>query len=68
VEFCWGWLSRPVNGWSGNNQRGSNIEELVSLVMKKTGSSKETAQHVVRIVIDFLKKLPLGSEQPSMVS
>jgi hypothetical protein len=28
--------------------------------MKKTGSSKETAQHVVRIVIDFLKKLPPG--------
>ena len=32
------------------------MEELVSLVMKKTGLPKETAQNVVKIVIDFLKK------------
>ena len=32
------------------------MEELVNLVVKKTGLPKETAQTVVRIVIDFLKK------------
>jgi len=32
------------------------MEELVSLVMKKTGLPKETAQNVVKIVLDFLKK------------
>ena len=35
------------------------MEELVSLVVKKTGLPKETAQNVVKIVLDFLKqKLP----------
>jgi hypothetical protein len=40
------------------------VEELVGLVMKKTGLPKETAQQVVRIVIDFLKKklpAPVGA-------
>jgi len=32
------------------------MEELVSLVVKKTGLPKETAQTVVKIVLDFLKK------------
>ena len=32
------------------------MEELVNLVVKKTGLPKETAQTVVKIVIDFLKK------------
>lgn len=32
------------------------MEELVSLVMKKTGLPKETARNVVKIVLDFLKK------------
>ena len=32
------------------------MEELVSLVVKKTGLPKETAQNVVKIVLDFLKK------------
>ena len=32
------------------------MEELVSLVVKKTGLPKETAQNVVNIVLDFLKK------------
>jgi nucleoid DNA-binding protein len=32
------------------------MEELVGLVMKKTGLPKETAQNVVKIVLDFLKK------------
>jgi nucleoid DNA-binding protein len=32
------------------------MEELISLVMKKTGLPKETAQSVVKIVLDFLKK------------
>ena len=40
------------------------MDELVALVMKKTGLPKETAQTVVKIVIDFLKKklpAPVGS-------
>jgi hypothetical protein len=32
------------------------MEELASLVMKKTGLPKETAQNVVTIVIDFLEQ------------
>jgi nucleoid DNA-binding protein len=32
------------------------MEELVNLVVKKTGLPKETAQAVVKIVLDFLKK------------
>jgi nucleoid DNA-binding protein len=32
------------------------MEELVSLVVKKTGLPKETARNVVNIVLDFLKK------------
>ena len=40
------------------------MDELVSLVMKKTGLPKATAQNVVKIVIDFLKKklpAPVGA-------
>jgi hypothetical protein len=32
------------------------MEELVGLVMKKTGLPKDTAQSVIKIVLDFLKK------------
>ncbi|HSO11232.1 MAG TPA: hypothetical protein VLT51_02570 [Anaerolineales bacterium] len=35
------------------------MEELVNLIVKKTGLPKETAEKVVKIVIQFLKdKLP----------
>ena len=35
------------------------MDELVNLIVKKTGLPKETAQNVVNIVIQFLKdKLP----------
>jgi nucleoid DNA-binding protein len=40
------------------------MEELVALVMKKTGLPKETAQVAVKTVIDFLKKklpAPVGA-------
>lgn len=32
------------------------MDELVGLVMKKTGLPKETAQAAVKVVLDFLKK------------
>ena len=32
------------------------MDELIALVMKKTGLPKETAQTAVKTVIDFLKK------------
>ena len=32
------------------------MDELVALVMKKTGLPKETAQTAVKTVLDFLKK------------
>ena len=32
------------------------MDELVALVMKKTGLPKETAQMAVKTVLDFLKK------------
>jgi hypothetical protein len=35
------------------------MDELVNLVVEKTGLPKETAQTVVKLVVDFLKsKLP----------
>lgn len=40
------------------------MDELVALVMKKTGLPKETAQAAVKVVIDFLKKklpAPVGT-------
>jgi len=40
------------------------MDELVALVMKKTGLPKETAQIAVKTVLDFLKKkmpAPVGS-------
>lgn len=40
------------------------MDELVALVMKKTGLPKETAQTAVKTVLDFLKKklpAPVGS-------
>jgi hypothetical protein len=47
------------------------MDELVSLVMKKTGLPKETAQNVVKIVLDFLKKKlppPVGATIDSFLS
>lgn len=40
------------------------MDEVVALVMKKTGLPKETAQVAVKVVIDFLKKklpAPVGA-------
>lgn len=40
------------------------MDEIVSLVMKKTGLPKETAQAAVKVVLDFLKKklpAPVGA-------
>lgn len=40
------------------------MEELIALVMKKTGLPKETAQTAVKTVIDYLKKklpAPVGA-------
>ena len=47
------------------------MDELVALVMKKTGMPKETAQTAVKTVIDFLKKqlpAPVGSTIDSVLS
>lgn len=47
------------------------MEELVSLVVKKTGLPKETAQSVVKIVVDYLKKKlppPVGGAIDSFLS
>jgi hypothetical protein len=47
------------------------MDELVNLVMKKTGLPKETAQKAVKTVLDFLKqKLPpvTGSAIDSFLS
>ena len=40
------------------------MDEIVALVMKKTGLPKETAQAAVKVVLDFLKKklpAPVGA-------
>ena len=47
------------------------MEELVSLVVKKTGLPKETARSVVKIVLDYLKKklpAPVGGAIDSFLS
>ena len=47
------------------------MDELVSLVMKKTGLPKATAQAAVKVVIDFLKKklpAPVGATIDSFLS
>ncbi|MEO8356566.1 MAG: hypothetical protein ABI621_11680 [Chloroflexota bacterium] len=40
------------------------MEELIALVMKKTGMPRETAQAAIKVVLDFLKKklpAPVGA-------
>lgn len=47
------------------------MDEIVALVMKKTGLPKETAQAAVKVVIDFLKKklpAPVGSSIDAFLS
>lgn len=47
------------------------MEELIGLVMKKTGMPKETAQNAVNVVIDFLKKklpAPVGTAIDGLLS
>lgn len=47
------------------------MEELVGLVMKKTGLPKETAQQAVHVVLDFLKKklpAPVGAAIDNFLS
>jgi len=47
------------------------MDEVVALVMKKTGLPKETAQTAVKVVIDFLKKklpAPVGATIDSFLS
>lgn len=47
------------------------MDELVALVMKKTGLPKETALAAVKVVIDFLKKklpAPVGATIDSFLS
>lgn len=47
------------------------MEELVNLVVKKTGLPKETAAKAVKVVLDFLKKklpAPVGSAIDAFLS
>lgn len=47
------------------------MDEIVSLVMKKTGLPKETAQSAVKVVLDFLKKklpAPVGASIDAFLS
>jgi hypothetical protein len=47
------------------------MDEIVALVMKKTGLPKETAQAAVKVVLDFLKKklpAPVGASIDSFLS
>jgi hypothetical protein len=47
------------------------MEEIVALVMKKTGLPKETAQAAVKVVLDFLKKklpAPVGASIDAFLS
>jgi hypothetical protein len=47
------------------------MNELVNLIVKKTGIPAATAQTVVKIVIDFIKKklpAPLGAQIDGLLS
>ena len=47
------------------------MDEIVALVMKKTGLPKETAQSAVKVVLDFLKKklpAPVGASIDAFLS
>jgi hypothetical protein len=47
------------------------MDEIVALVMQKTGLPKETAQAAVKVVLDFLKKklpAPVGSSIDTFLS
>jgi hypothetical protein len=47
------------------------MNELVNIIVKKTGIPAATAQTVVRIVVDFLKKklpAPLGAQIDGLLS
>jgi len=47
------------------------MDELINLVVKKTGIPKETAKQVVTVVLDFLKKklpAPVAAQVDSVLS
>jgi hypothetical protein len=47
------------------------MNELVNLIVKKTGIPAATAQTVVKVVIDFLKKklpVPIGAQIDGLLS
>jgi hypothetical protein len=47
------------------------LNELVNLIVKKTGIPAATAQTVVKVVIDFLKKklpAPIGAQIDGLLS
>ncbi len=47
------------------------MSELVSLIVKKTGIPEATAQTIVNIVVDFLKKklpAPVGAQIDGLLS
>ncbi len=47
------------------------MNELVNLVVKKTGLPQATAQQVVQIVVDFIKKrlpAPVGAQIDGLLS
>jgi nucleoid DNA-binding protein len=50
---------------------GGTMNELVSLIVKKTGIPEATAQNIVNIVIDFISKklpAPFGAQVKSLLS
>jgi hypothetical protein len=50
---------------------GALMNELVNLIVKKTGIPAATAQTIVKIVIDFLKKklpAPVGAQIDGLLS
>jgi hypothetical protein len=52
-------------------KKGVSVNELVNLIVKKTGIPAATAQTIVKIVIDFLKKklpTPVGAQIDRMLN
>jgi hypothetical protein len=64
----------PVSYFSWCNVKrtgGFSMDELVKLIVKKTGIPEATAQMVVKIVVDYIKKklpAPLGAQVDGLLN
>ena len=54
--MCYHLITISSHPFRSKSKRRKNKDELVNLIVKKTGIPAATAQTVVNIVVDYLKK------------